>query len=191
MQKKRRPGRCRAFCNEILGPQLSLRKALVWKVWDMDDEYHDDEDPGYRIREIFEAEHMQPYCRETNRILCFCDTNDFHFGQSLSCLQPELSNGPSKAELLAELSQKMAPNENKISADARKLGDFPETAICWCFWLELLMLKVHLLYSCHLFPWCKYPTTTTNDCTTQSGSAFLKDASHQGRWVDSGRYWAR
>ena len=26
------------------------------EVWDVGDEYHDDEDPGYRIREIYEAQ---------------------------------------------------------------------------------------------------------------------------------------
>jgi len=32
------------------------RDAPQTSVWDVGDEYHDDEDPGYRIREIFEAE---------------------------------------------------------------------------------------------------------------------------------------
>eukprot|EP00913_Durusdinium_trenchii_P018740 g17610.t1 len=32
------------------------RDAPQKEVWDVDDEYHDDEDPGYRIREIYEAE---------------------------------------------------------------------------------------------------------------------------------------
>lgn len=32
------------------------RDAPQTSVWDVGDEYHDDEDPGYRIREIYEAE---------------------------------------------------------------------------------------------------------------------------------------
>lgn len=32
------------------------RGAENHEVWDIDDEYHDDDDPGYRIREIYEAE---------------------------------------------------------------------------------------------------------------------------------------
>eukprot|EP00440_Ansanella_granifera_P001389 gb/GFBE01001497.1/.p1 GENE.gb/GFBE01001497.1/~~gb/GFBE01001497.1/.p1 ORF type:complete len:758 (+),score=187.46 gb/GFBE01001497.1/:1-2274(+) len=32
------------------------RGAEIQEVWDIDDEYHDDDDPGYRIREIYEAE---------------------------------------------------------------------------------------------------------------------------------------
>ncbi|CAE7838267.1 unnamed protein product [Symbiodinium sp. CCMP2592] len=32
------------------------RNATQQEVWDVNDEYHDDEDPGYRIREIYEAE---------------------------------------------------------------------------------------------------------------------------------------
>ncbi|CAE7284360.1 unnamed protein product [Symbiodinium natans] len=32
------------------------RNASQQEIWDVDDEYHDDEDPGYRIREIYEAE---------------------------------------------------------------------------------------------------------------------------------------
>ncbi|CAE7742590.1 unnamed protein product [Symbiodinium microadriaticum] len=32
------------------------RNATQQEAWDVNDEYHDDEDPGYRIREIYEAE---------------------------------------------------------------------------------------------------------------------------------------
>jgi len=32
------------------------RNSETKEVWDIDDEYHDDDDPGYRIREIYEAE---------------------------------------------------------------------------------------------------------------------------------------
>eukprot|EP00930_Biecheleria_cincta_P040489 TRINITY_DN27739_c0_g3_i1.p1 TRINITY_DN27739_c0_g3~~TRINITY_DN27739_c0_g3_i1.p1 ORF type:complete len:733 (-),score=141.42 TRINITY_DN27739_c0_g3_i1:66-2264(-) len=32
------------------------RGAETHEIWDIDDEYHDDDDPGYRIREIYEAE---------------------------------------------------------------------------------------------------------------------------------------
>jgi len=48
------PAEPEASCSSSYKPKR--RGAETHEIWDIDDEYHDDDDPGYRIREIYEAE---------------------------------------------------------------------------------------------------------------------------------------
>ena len=62
------------------------------QIWDENDEYHDDEDPGYRIREIYEA------------------SASAVFSQCLGCW-----HGAVEAELLAELSHKLGSTKTETA----------------------------------------------------------------------------
>ena len=76
-----------------------MSKEQSCQIWDVDDEYHDDEDPGYRIREIYEA-------REWH-VLVNVGSQD---------LPKNLCVG--EAELLAELSQKLGSTKSETPAGA-------------------------------------------------------------------------
>eukprot|EP00971_Amphidinium_carterae_P188483 3741328-Amphidinium_carterae.3 len=48
------------MCQEKLAALRVLRSSIARAEWDVDDEYRDDDDPGYRIREIYEAMSKPP-----------------------------------------------------------------------------------------------------------------------------------